>query len=372
MPTLLKSKANTSMTLQPKSGILDIKPYVPGRSSSGSKKRTIKLSSNESALGASPKAVEAYTEAAKKLHRYPDGGATDVRHAIGEVYGLDPDKIICGAGSDELIALLIQAYAGQGDEVLYSQYGFLMYPISALKVGATPVKAPEKNLHTDVDALLAAATNKTKIVFVANPNNPTGSYISREELLKLRRGLPENVLLVIDAAYAEFVGESDYTAGEDIVDLGENTVMTRTFSKIYGLASLRLGWAYCPASIADVLNRVRGPFNVSIPAMVAGEVAVKDTAFTAAAKQHNDTWLPWMEKEVSSLGLKTYPSVANFLLVEFASEKVAEEANLFLRNEGVVVRDVVAYGLPKCLRVTIGKEEENKAFIAALRDFVNR
>lgn len=362
------------MRLTPKPGILEIKPYVPGSSKSDSKARTIKLSSNESAMGASPKAIAAYTEEAQRLHRYPDGGATKLREAIGAVYHLNPDRIVCGAGSDELIALLIQAYAGQGDEVLYSQYGFLMYPISALKVGAVPVKAPEKEYRTDVEALLAAVTERTKIVFVANPNNPTGSYISRDELMHLRRHLPEDVLLVIDSAYAEFVDKADYTAGEDIVDFGENTVMTRTFSKIYGLASLRIGWAYCPASIADILNRVRGPFNVSAQAIIAGEAAVQDIDFTAAAKQHNDTWLPWLEKEIQALGLKIFPSVANFVLVEFPAtpEKNAVAANHFLRQQGVVVREMSSYDLPQCLRVTVGKEEENKAFISALQAFLGQ
>lgn len=355
------------MSLQPKPSILDITPYVPGRSKSAAK-RTIKLSSNESALGVSPKAMAAYEDAAKTLHRYPDGSATELRQAIGEVYGLDPDRIVCGAGSDELIALLIQAYAGLDDEVLYSQYGFLMYPISALKVGAKPIKAPEKGLRTDISALASHVTPKTKIVFIANPNNPTGSYISREELASLRRSLPQNVLLVIDSAYAEYVEKADYTAGADIVDMGDNTVMLRTFSKIYGLGSLRIGWAYCPPAIVDILNRVRGPFNVSTSAIKTAAAAVRDVAFTEKARQHNTKWLQWLAGEIAALGYKVHPSVANFLLVEFPKTlgKNAEAVNKFLQGEGIIVRDMSAYALPDCLRITVGTEEENRLLIAAL------
>lgn len=369
----MKMQVNNEKTkLQPKPGIMAIKPYVPGRSQSDSTQRTIKLSSNESALGASPKAMQAYKEAAENLHRYPDGGATMLREAIGQTYNLNPEQIVCGAGSDELIALLIHAYAGRGDEVLYSQYGFLMYPISALKVGATPVKAPEKNYRTDVDALLASVTDNTRIVFVANPNNPTGSYISRDEVLRLRNGLPQHVLLVIDSAYAEFVGKDDYTAGEDIVDLGDNTVMTRTFSKIYGLSALRIGWAYCPPSIIEVLHRLRGPFNVSDPAIKAAAAVVQDTEFTSEARHYNDTWLAWMDKHIKALGLTVYPSVANFLLVEFPKDpaKDSQAANQFLHDEGIIVRDVQSYDLPQCLRITIGREDENKACIDALTRFM--
>lgn len=358
------------MPLEPRPGIMDIAPYVPGKSKSTAK-RTIKLSSNESALGASPKAMAAYEEAEKTLHRYPDGSATELREAIGEVFGLDPNRIVCGAGSDELIALLIQAYAGMGDEVLYSQHGFLMYPISSLKVGAVPVKAPEKNLRTDIEAFLENVTPKTRIVFIANPNNPTGSYITREELISLRKRLPENVLLVIDSAYAEYVGNKDYTAGEDIVDLGENTVMTRTFSKIYGLGSLRIGWAYCPESITDVLNRVRGPFNVSTAAIKAASSAVKDIEFTQQCCEHNTKWLAYLTKAISDIGYKVYPSVTNFVLVEFPDEprKDAKSANAFLQQEGVIVREMPAYGLPNCLRITVGTEEENKLLVDLLTKF---
>ena len=245
-------------------GILDIKPYVGGQSRIPGVKRVIKLASNEGALGPSPKAVAAYKKAASTMFRYPDGGSAELRKAIGEYHRLDPERIICGAGSDELLSLLCRAYAGPGDEVLYNFHGFAIYPILARTCGATPVTAPEKNLRADVDNLLAAVTPNTKILFIANPNNPTGSYISAQEMRRLRTELREDILLVIDAAYAEYVGRNDYSAGFDLVDGGDNVVVTRTFSKIYGLGGVRLGWCYAPHRIADVLNRIRLPFSVSV------------------------------------------------------------------------------------------------------------
>lgn len=357
----------------PQPGIMNITPYVQGASKTGTNAaRIIKLSSNESALGPSPKALDAYQKEAAQLFRYCDGSATLLREAIGSVYQLDPNRIVCGAGSDELIALLIQAYMGKSDETLYSQHGFLMYPISTLKVGGVPRTVPEKNLRTDVQAMVKAVTSKTKIVFIANPNNPTGSYITREELLFLRQNLPEEVLLVIDGAYAEFVQKEGYTAGQDIVDLGENTVMLRTFSKIYGLAGLRIGWAYCPLSIAEVLHRVRGPFNISSAAIAAGKAAVEDTAFTEKAREHNAFWLDWLSEKLAALGLNVAPSVANFILVRFPliPGKNATAADQFLKEKGIIVRNVTSYGLSEWLRITVGKEEENHAVIEALTEFL--
>jgi histidinol-phosphate aminotransferase len=359
------------MVLTAKPEIFTINPYKPGLSKAKGNARIIKLSSNESPLGASPKAIEAYVGAQASLFRYPDGGATILREAIAGVYGFDANRIICGAGSDELISCICHAYAGPGDEVLYTQYGFLMYPIYTKIAGATPVAAQEKGLRTDVDALLAAVTDKTKIVFIANPNNPTGSYITKDELYRLRKSLPENILLVIDDAYAEYVSNPDYTSGAEIVDIADNTVMMRTFSKIHGLASLRIGWVYCPEPVVDVLNRVRGPFNVSGPAIYSAAAAIKDIEFTKKAKQHNDLWLPWLTKKMENSGLFVYPSVGNFILVEFPEGgKNANAANDYLMDKGIIGRKVDSYGLPKCLRFTIGLEEENNLLSKAIEEFM--
>ena len=253
--------------LRPRQGILDIAPYVPGKSALAG---GVKLSSNETPFGPSPRAVEAYLAGAKTLSRYPDGSARPLREAIAKLYGLDPARIVCGAGSDELLNLLATAYLGPGDEAIYSRHGFLVYRIVILARGATPVVAPEKNLTADVDEILARVTPATRMVYLANPNNPTGTYLTFDEIKRLRTGLPDDVLLVLDAAYAEYVRANDYEAGIELVATTNNTVMTRTFSKIYGLASLRIGWAYCPDAVADALNRIRGPFNVSGPAIAAG------------------------------------------------------------------------------------------------------
>ncbi len=353
----------------PRPGILDIAPYVGGEHAGH-----IRLASNEGALGPSPRAVAAYQDAAATLHRYPDGGSAALREAIAGRFGLDAARIVCGAGSDELISLLIRAYAGPGDEVLYSQHGFLMYPIGARSVGATPVTAPETDLTTDVDALLARVTPRTRMVFVANPNNPTGTFITAAEMARLHAGLPANVLLVIDSAYAEYMNRNDYSAGQELVDRHPNVVMTRTFSKIFALGSLRLGWAYCPAAVADVLNRVRGPFNVSTAAQAAGVAAVQDTEFLERSRAHNEQWRAWFAAEARSLGLTVHPSVANFVLVDFAGQAPgrddAEAARQFLKGRGILVRQMPAYGLPSCLRVTIGTEAEMRAVAAALKDFL--
>ncbi len=360
-----------SKSPQPKASILDIAPYVGGKSKAAAGVRVVKLSSNETPLGPSPKAVKAFTDAASSLHRYPDGSAALLREAIGEVHGILPERIVCGAGSDELIALLVHAYTSPGDEVLYSQHGFLMYKIYAQGAGAVPVAAPEKNLRADVDALLAALTPRTRIVFLANPNNPTGSYITKEELKHLRDGLPPHVLLVVDGAYAEYCLQEDYSCGRELVEGTDNTVMLRTFSKIYGLSALRVGWAYGPPAIVDVLNRVRGPFNVSSPGIAAAAAAMRDTGFTAQARDFNDEWLPWLTREITKLGLAVHPSIANFILVQFKPGKYnAEKANAYLMERGLIVRDVVAYGLPDCLRISIGLPPDNSAVVQALRAFL--
>lgn len=360
------------MTLIVRPGILDIAAYVPGDHSLPGSGPVHRMASNESALGASPRAIEAYRAGAEELHRYPEGTSKQVREALGREYGIAADQIVCGAGSDDVLQLLTRAYAGPGDEVLYSQHGFLVYPIAAKAVGATPVAAPETDLRTDVDALLRAVTPRTRICFVANPNNPTGSYVTKAELARLRAGLPGNVLLVVDAAYAEYVDLPDYESGLDLVKAHDNVVMTRTFSKIFGLAALRLGWAYCPPSVADVLNRIRGPFNVPAPAQAAGAAAIADKAHTAKAKAHNDYWLPWFSQRMKELGLHPYPSVANFVLVKFPGDPKlnAEAALKFLNARRILPRRVAAYGLPDCLRVTIAEEDAVKACAQAIEDFV--
>lgn len=358
---------------QPKAHILDITPYQQGKSKTGAMdapERLIKLSSNENPLGPSQQAIASFRTMAD-LHRYPDGSAAGLREAIGEVFHLDPQHIVIGAGSDELINLLIHAYAGEGDEVLYSEHGFLMYKIYAKAHGATPVTAPEKDLVADVDALLGKVNAKTKLLFLANPNNPTGTLLPQSEVERLRQQLPEHVMLVLDAAYAEYVEDSDYDAGVTLVNSTHNTVMLRTFSKIYGLPSLRVGWAYAPAEVVSVLNRIRSPFNVNSAGLAAAAAAVRDTAYTAYAVEYNARERTRVTAALTSLGLKVTPSATNFVLVHFAAEgKTATAANQALLAQGIIAREVANYGLPNCLRFTIGTTEENTAVIDALKGFM--
>jgi histidinol-phosphate aminotransferase len=359
----------TEMRPEPRPGILDIAPYVGGEATAPGFTRPIRLASNESALGPSPKAVAAYRALAGEIHRYPDGDSEELRQALGRVHGLDPARIVCGAGSDELITMLLRAYAGPGDEVLYSRHGFLMYPINTLTVGATPVAAPETALTADVDALLARVTPRTRMVFLANPNNPTGTYLGIAEMERLHRGLPPDVLLVIDAAYAEFVGRNDYEPGIALANRADNVVMLRTFSKIYALAGLRLGWAYCTPEIADVLHRVRGPFNINAAAQAAGIAAVEDAEAVARARAHNDQWLPWFSQRLAALGIELTASVGNFVLAQFAD---ADAAFAFLQRRGILTRKMGAYGLPDRLRITIGSGEEMETVAAVLADFTRQ
>lgn len=357
---------------QPRPGILDIAPYVPGDSKAEGHTEPLKLASNESSLGPSPRAIAAYRTMAEKLHRYPDGASADLRGAIAKHYGLDKERIVCGNGSDELIGLITKAYAGPGDEVLFTEHAFAMYPIATLAAGAKPVIAKEKNLRADIDVLIAKVSDRTRIVFQANPNNPTGSYLTKDEIERLHKALPERVLLVIDAAYAEYVTRNDYTSGLELAAKASNVVMTRTFSKIYGLAGLRLGWMYGPAPVIDAINRTRGPFNVTLPAQAAGVAALADVAHVDQARTNNDHMLAWFSSEVKKLGLEVPPSVGNFVLVRFsrANGKDANAANEFLLKRGIILRKVAGYGLPDCLRVTIGIEPEMRATVAALADFV--
>ncbi|QEL23392.1 histidinol-phosphate transaminase [Bosea sp. F3-2] len=356
----------------PRPGVLDIEAYVPGKSAAPAGVKLHKLSSNETPLGPSPKAVEAFQSLASKLEFYPDGSSNKLRAAIAGRYGLDPARILCGTGSDELLQLITKAYLGDGDEGVFTEHGFLVYRIAILAAGGKPVVVKEKNYTADVDAILAAVTPKTKIVFLANPNNPTGTYLPFDEVKRLHAGLPSNVLLVLDAAYAEYVRRNDYASGLELVAESENVVMTRTFSKIYGLANLRIGWLYAPAHIVDALDRIRGPFNVNGAAIEAGAAAVADEAHVAAAIEHNEKWLAWTTAELEKLGLTVTPSVGNFILIHFPKTpgKTAKEADAFLTQRGLILRAVASYGLPDALRMTIGSEEANRLVVAALADFL--
>ncbi len=362
------------MSALPRPGINLIEPYVPGATKALNGQKTVKLSSNETPFGPSPNAIEAYLKASGELHLYPEGSAAALREAIAAQHGLDANRIVCGCGSDEIFHLLAQAYLNAGDEVIYSEHAFLVYPIVTKAACAVPRVAPEKNLTADIDAMLSLANDKTKIVFLANPNNPTGTYVPSHEVRRLRKELPEETLLVIDAAYAEYVRRNDYETGIDLVESHDNVIMTRTFSKVYGLAALRLGWAYCPAEVADVLNRIRGPFNTSKPAQMAGIEALKDHSFTQKAIDHNDIWLSWLRAELGALGLETTQSVGNFVLIRFPQTpgRTAADANVYLSNHGYVLRDVTNYGLPDSLRMTVGLVEQNRGVIDCLKEFLGQ
>ncbi|MBU6299880.1 MAG: histidinol-phosphate transaminase, partial [Alphaproteobacteria bacterium] len=350
------------MTPIPKPGVLDITPYVGGRASVGGAANPVKLSSNESALGPSSLALAAYEKAAKDVAVYPEGSASILREAIGEAYGLDASRIVCGNGSDELLTMLANAYLRPGDEVLFSEHAFIVYRIAALANSAVPVAAPENNLCVDVDAMLSRVTPRTRLVYLANPNNPTGSYLRHDEVRRLHAGLPPQALLVIDAAYTEFVRRNDYEPGIEMVANFPNVVMTRTFSKVYGLAGLRIGWAYCPASVADVLNRIRGPFNVSIPAQRAGAAALKDRGHVERSVEHNERWRTWLTEAIRATGLRVDDSVGNFILIHFPQTKgkTAADADRFLCARGLILRAVGNYRLPDCLRLTVGPEDANR------------
>jgi len=356
----------------PGPGIMDIGLYVPGEAKIDGAEKPIRLASNESALGPSPKAVAAYRALAGEIHRYPEGDSAHLREALGRAHGLDPARIVCGAGSDELIALLLRAYAGVDTDVVYSRHGFLMYATGAKAVGANPIPVPEKSLTADVDAILDHVTDRTRVVFLANPNNPTGTYLSEREVARLQAGLPSHVVLVIDAAYAEFVNRNDYEPGARLVEKTENVVMLRTFSKIYALAALRLGWAYCPPAIADVLNRVRGPFNVSAAAQAAGVAAVEDGEALQRAQAHNNHWLAWLTERLAALGLDPTPSVGNFVLPRFPDDPRhnADAAFEFMVSRHIITRKMGGYGLPDRIRITVGTAAETEKVAATLAEFM--
>src|SRR5271166_6406430 len=355
---------------QPRPEILAIEAYVPGKSRVAGVSKIHKLSSNESPLGPSPKAVEAFRRSASDLALYPDGSASALRETIGLRFGLEPSRIICGNGSDELLALLAHAFLRPGDEGLYSEYGFLEYPICIRAAGGVPVIGKEIDKAANVDAMLARVSGRTKIVFLANPNNPTGTYLSFAEVKRLQAALPPDCLLVIDAAYAEYVQRNDYAAGIELAATCENVVMTRTFSKIHGLANLRIGWAYGPPDVLDAVNRIRGPFNINGPALAAGVASLADTAHIELALEHNGRWLPWLAHQIAALGVAVTPSVGNFLLLRFEGAAAAKRADQFLSARGFILRAVAAYGLPDCLRLTVGGEEANQGVVVALAEFM--
>lgn len=362
----------TSSRPTPIPGVLDIAPYVPGGSKATGGTKQFKLSSNETPLGPSPLAVKAFKSAAAGLQLYPDGAARELRSAIGEAYGLNPDRIVCGAGSDEILNLIARAYIAPFDEAIYCEHGFLIYPIAIRASGGVAVAAAERDNTANVDAILSSVSERTRVVYIANPNNPTGTYLPFDEIRRLHAELPRRVVLVLDAAYAEYVRRNDYESGMELAATEENVVMTRTFSKIYGLAGLRLGWCYGPAHIIDVLNRIREPFSVSTPSIVAGVAALGDRDHFDRAVAHNEEWLPKVTNEIKALGLDVTPSVGNFVLIHLPGTrgKTAAEADAFLSARGIVLRRVVGYGFPNSLRMTIGSGEANQAAIAALAAFL--
>ena len=359
-------------SIRPQPGIMEISAYVPGASHAQGANRVYKLSSNENPFGPSPKAIDAFKAAGDSLALYPEGGSEELAAAIAGAHGLPANRIVCGSGSDELISLLCQAYAGPGDEVLQSEYGFLMYAIYARTAGATPVLAPERDLTADVDALLAAVTDRTRLVFLANPNSPTGTMVGADEVRRLAEGLPAHALLVLDAAYAEYVRREDYEAGAALVAERDNVAMLRTFSKIHGLAALRLGWLYGPDHVVDVLHRIRGPFNVNAAAQAAGAAAIQDAAYARDCALKNEVWRDWLTKRLTECGVGVVPSEGNFILARFEADgpRSASEADAFLTKRGVLVRQMGGYGLPDCLRITIGDEDGCQAVADAVAAFL--
>lgn len=366
--------AMTELTApEPISWVKAIAPYVPGRATTDDGRKVAKLSSNENPLGTSEKARAAFAAAAAKLERYPDAGAAELRQAIGDVHGLDPARIIYGTGSDEILHLAAGAFAGPGDEIIHVRYGFAVYEIATRRVGAEPVVVADHDYATDVDAILAAVTDKTRVVFVANPNNPTGTYAGAGEIARLHAGLPRHVLLVLDQAYAEYLDVGEDDGGLALAEQASNVLVSRTFSKIHGLAAERIGWGYAAAPIIDALHRIRAPFNVTIAGQNAAIEAIRDRAFVEASRAHNAKWLGWFEEQIAALGnagLRCVPSKANFSLVLFEGQLTAERAYHGLMDAGYIVRWLPSQGLGHALRITIGTEDEVKGVVAALRQMV--
>lgn len=352
----------------PQPGILEIALYQGGAAKLAGRENVVKLSSNENPLGPSPKAIAAYAEMGASLHRYPSTDHAGLRAAIGKVHDLDPDQIICGAGSDEIIAFLCQAYVGPGDEVIHTEHGFAMYRISTLGAGGTPVEVPETGRRTDVDAILAAVTSRTKMVFIANPNNPTGTFIDEAQVTRLADGLPSDVILVLDGAYAEYVPGFDGGAG--LAGSRENVVMTRTFSKVYGLGAMRVGWGYGPREIIDVLNRLRGPFNLSDAALASAEAAVLDVDYTQACLAENAAQRATLIDGLRAAGVACDDSFANFVLARFQTPDQALACNAALNDVGIIVRPVGSYKLPEGLRITVGTADDCARIVRVVTEFM--
>ncbi len=373
IPTKTNLQLDTQDRVRPREAVLAVQSYVPGRSTVAGIANPIKLASNESPFGPSPRALKALMDAADELGRYPDGSAKALRKALAARYGIPAANIVCSAGSDEMINLIAQGFLGPGDEAIYPEYGFLIHKIAIQVSGAELVTVKERDYRVDVTSILAAVTNRTRAIFIANPNNPTGTYIDRSDLQRLRSGLPDRALLVLDAAYAEYVSADDYESGIALVSAAENTIMMRTFSKVYGLASARVGWAYCPPEVAQTLNDIRPPFNLSGPAMAAAIAALADRDHVTRACIHNEEWRGWLTQSLTKIGLEVTNSVGNFLLVHFPerSGKTANDADNFLLSKGIILRQVAAYGLPNALRLTVGLPDENKAVVDRLREFLN-
>lgn len=356
----------------PRPEILTIHPYVAGESELPGANRTVKLSSNEGAFGVPPSAQAAIIAAATESYRYPDGGANRLRAAIGRRWGLNPNRIVCGAGSDDLLYQFCLSYGGPGRDIIMSAHGFSIYYIAGIYAGSRVIKVPERNMTADLDAMLAAVSPATRLVFLANPNNPTGSMVASEEVARFRAALPPEVLLVLDSAYAEYVTHPAYDAGVKLVDATANTVMTRTFSKVYGLGGMRIGWCYAPPAVVDVLNRVRGPFNVSVAAQAAAIAALSEPNWVEESCAHNAEYRPKLTAGIEAAGLKVWPSEGNFVLVDLETIDAADAADAFLRMSGIIVRKVGGYGLPHCLRVTVGTAEEVGLVVDAFAEFMRQ
>ncbi|MFI4973462.1 MAG: histidinol-phosphate transaminase [Caulobacterales bacterium] len=358
----------------PKPGILEITPYKPGKSSAEGVVDPVKLSANENILGCSPKAREAFAGAADKLNLYPDGRGNLLRAALTEHYRIEPERLVLGCGTDEIFHLINQVFLEPGDNMVQGEFGFGAYAIGARACQAEVRFAAERNYRIDVDTLLAEVDERTRLVFIANPANPTGTFIGEAEVRRLHAELPPNVVLVLDGAYAEFCSDPTFTDGLDLARTAHNVIVTHTFSKIHGLAALRVGWAYAPAPIADAIDRIRAPFNTSIPGQFAAIAALADSDFQQASLAHVEQWRPWLTQQIGGLGLEVVPSAANFVLLEFprTSGRTAADAEAFLASRGLLVRGVGGYGLPHHLRMTIGLEHHNRAFIEALAEFLRR